>query len=52
MKKKETIETPVVAPVVETKVQTRKEYLLELYQILKDEGIRSISDLEVKIANS
>lgn len=44
-KKEEVIENPTVEV-----VKSRKEYLLDLYQVLKDEGIRSISDLENLIA--
>ena len=53
MKKKEiTVETPTVENKIETPVKTRKEYLLELYKILQEEGIRSISDLENLIARA
>lgn len=47
MKTKE--EKPIEAK-VEVPAKTEKEKLLELYQTLKDLDIRSISDLENKIA--
>lgn len=34
----------------EVKAKTKKEELLELYQVLKDLNVRSISDLENLIA--
>ncbi len=49
------LEDLVVKPVAKEEVKvvekTEKEKLLELYEILKGRGIRSISDLENLIAN-
>lgn len=45
-------ETPQVESKVESGVESEKEKLLNLYQILKDLGIRSISDLENLIAKA
>lgn len=50
-KKEEIVETPVVETPIMV-VNTRKEYLLDLYRILKEENIRSISDLENLIARA
>ena len=44
-------ETEVIEEVEEETGPNEKENLLALYQTLKDLGIRSISDLENKIAN-
>lgn len=44
VKKPEPVETPVVAE------KTEKEILLDLYKTLKDLGVNSIGDLEVKIS--
>jgi len=41
--------TPIIP---EIKVKSEKEVLLELYQTLKDLGIRRIGDLENKIARA
>ena len=46
------IEKEVKEEVCECVQKSRKEYLLDLYKTLQEEGIRSISDLENKIANS
>lgn len=43
-KKEEEVLVPKVA------VKSEKEKLLELHKLLKDLGVNSISDLEVKIA--
>lgn len=48
-KKKEIIEEPIVES---SPVENRKDFLLNLYETLKKENIRSISDLENKIANA
>ena len=49
MKKTETKEVPI--PTV-TKEKTEKEVLLDLHKQLKDLGVNSIGDLEVKISRA
>lgn len=48
MKKKELIDSETTGTEIVEK--TEKEILLELYKTLKDLGINSIGDLEVKIS--
>ena len=52
MAKNKANEIEVVEIHTDTPVQSEKERLLELYKTLKDLGVNSIGDLEVKISRA